>query len=373
MDISDLRRQVQKNCDISDARHAGVYSLCGLLLRMRDLYKWEHGMVPWQEPEPADLLEWMEDREQYWEEIAEEEIAPVALGEERFDPYDMEGLNVRLRPLGLVYGAGYGIGMKPTFFLAERAESSSVGNLRIDTVNRELARDIFMTPAMRQGDQIFARRSCMLFFVWDQILEARPSAREALEFALARYGAGLDEIRRDAARREDLLERIAGRELGIWVHHEIGEVLETGFDGELWQEIVSAYANSPVEIFARVLKDVLADTHPEGLLGHIVQNRIESSLGFYIAFQRAISRAVFPEIREAFFRFRQTGDWGPIEEARESGRRNMYRHAADLARLHREAGSSGTDRVRVRIITEILEPLGIVRGGGMQTGENVES
>ncbi|MGA2402714.1 MAG: hypothetical protein ABSG91_13580, partial [Syntrophobacteraceae bacterium] len=41
-EISDLQRQVQKNCDISDARHAGVYSLCGLLLRMRDLYKWEH-------------------------------------------------------------------------------------------------------------------------------------------------------------------------------------------------------------------------------------------------------------------------------------------------------------------------------------------
>ncbi|SPF34192.1 hypothetical protein SBDP1_1210020 [Syntrophobacter sp. SbD1] len=39
----------------------------------------------------------------------------------------MAGLNVRLRPLGLVYGAGYGIGMKPTFFLAECADSNSVG------------------------------------------------------------------------------------------------------------------------------------------------------------------------------------------------------------------------------------------------------
>jgi len=126
-EISGLQRQVQKNCDISDARHAGVYSLCGLLLRMRDLYKWEHLMVPWQEPEPADLMEWIEDKEQYWKEIIEGEIAPVVLGAERFDPYDMAGLNVRLRPLGLVYGAGYGIGMKPTFFLAECADSNSVG------------------------------------------------------------------------------------------------------------------------------------------------------------------------------------------------------------------------------------------------------
>ena len=244
-EISDLQRQIQKNCDISDARYAGVYSLCGLLLRMRDLYKWEHRMVPWQEPEAADLMGWMEDREQYWEEIIEGEIAPVVLGADRFDPYDMTGLNVRLRPLGLVYGAGYGIGMKPTFFLAECAESRSVDGLRIDVVNRELARDIFMTPAMRRGEQIFARRSCMLFFLWDHFFEALPSAREALEFGLARYGVGLDEIRRNPARLGDLLERIAGRELETWVYHEIGEVLETGFDSGLWQEMVSAYANTP--------------------------------------------------------------------------------------------------------------------------------
>ncbi len=302
-----------------------------------------------------------------------EKISPVVLGEERFEPYDMAGLNVRLRPLGLVYGAGYGIGMKPTFFLAECAESSSVGSLRIDVVGRELARDIFMTPAMRRGDQIFARRSCMFFFLWDQIFEARPSAREAAEFGFARYGADPDEIRRNAARFADLLERIAERELETWVYHEIGEALETGFDGSLWQEIVSAYANTPVEIFARVLRDVLADTNPEGLLGHIVKNRIESSLGFYVAFQRAISRAVFPEIREAFFRFRQTGDWDLIETARESGRRNMYRQVASLERLHREAKDSGIDRARCRIITEILEPLGIVRGGGAENGLSVDA
>ncbi len=360
-EIADLQRQVQKNCDISDARHAGVYSLCGLLLRMRDLYKWEQGMAPWREPEPAEFTGWMEDREQYWEQIMEEEIAPLGFGSEHFDPYDMAGLNERLRPLGLIYGAGYGIGMKPTFFLAEIDVSRSQGGLKIDMVNRELARDIFMTPAMRRAEQIFARRSCMLFFLWDQILEGRPSAREALDFGLARYGTDLDEIRRDAARLGDLLERIAGRELQTWVYHEIGEALDNGFDRTLWRELVSVYANTPVEIFARVLKDILADTHSERLLGHIVQNRLESSLGFYVAFQRAISRAVFPQIREAFTRFRQTGDWGLIDAARESGRRNIYRHAAALASLHGESRALGTERARARIISEILQPLGIAK------------
>lgn len=78
-EISDLQRQVQKNCDISDARHAGAYSRCSFLLRMRDLYKWEHQMLPWQEPEPADLMEWVEVREQYRAEIVEGEIASVCV------------------------------------------------------------------------------------------------------------------------------------------------------------------------------------------------------------------------------------------------------------------------------------------------------
>jgi hypothetical protein len=323
---------------------------------MRDLYKWEQGMAPWREPQPPELMEWMEAREQRWEKILEEEIAPLDFGAERFDPYDMAGLNARLRPLGLIYGAGYGIGMKPTFFLAESEAQTAV--------DRELARDIFTTPAMRRGAQIFARRSCMLFFLWDQILEARPSAREALDFGLVRHGAGLEAFRRDAARLGGLLELIAGRELETWVYHEIGEALDKSFEGPLWRELVSVYANSPVEIFARVVKDVLADTHPEGLLGHIVQNRNESSLGFYVAFQRALSRTVFPEIREAFFRFRQTGDWGLIDAARESGRQNLLRHAAALTRLHRESEPLGSERARERIIVEILQPLGIAKSGG---------
>ena len=362
-EILDLRRQVKKNCDISDARHAGVYSLCGLLLRVRDLYKLEHGMVPWREPQPAELMGWMEEREEYWEKIMEEEIQPLVFNGASFDPFDMGGLNRILRPLGLIYGAGYGIGMKPTFFLAESDESWTVEGLRVDVVNRELVRDIFMSPAMRRGKQIFARRSCMLFYLWEQILEARPSAREALDFALARHGASLDEFRRDAARLGDQLERIAWLELETWVYHEIGEALDDGFDGRLFRELVSAYANSPVEIFVRVLKDVLADTHPGGLLGHIVQNRIESSLGFYVAFQSAISRTVFPEIREAFRRFRQIGDWGLIEAARDAGRKNMLHHLVELTRVQSEAPASGTDAGRERILSEILQPLGIAKSG----------
>ena len=58
-----LIASVQRNCDISDAAHAGLYTVCGLALRLRDLYKWQKGMLPWEEKESGEILDWIEQKE----------------------------------------------------------------------------------------------------------------------------------------------------------------------------------------------------------------------------------------------------------------------------------------------------------------------
>lgn len=359
IDITGLKNQVQKNCDISDANYAGVYSLCGLLLRLRDLHKWERGLEPWEEPEPRVLLEWVDARETYWGEIASESILPITIGERSFDPFDIDSINGLLRPTGMIYGAGYGIGMKPTFFLAEVKDSTVIGGIKVDRIERELARDIFMTPAMRRGDQIFARRLPMLFFLWDQILELRPSAKEPLTYALAQYGLEPEALRRNARSQGPELKKVANEELDTWIHHEMGEAGEKGFEGDIWHEIVAAYSNSPVEIYARVVKDFLADTHAQGLLGHIVRERRKSSFGFYLAFMRPFMRTVFPEAHAAFCRFKTDGDWSRIEAIREAGHEKAHRLAHALIRLHRSGTGDNAEEIRDRIVSELIEPLGI--------------
>jgi len=371
VDISlpQLREQIQRNCDISDANYAGLYSLCGLLLRLRDLYKWEHGLRPWEEPEPAALLEWVDDRESRWEKIVDGELQLLTLGIESYEPFNMVALNLELRPLGLVYGAGYVLGMKPSFFLGEVIESRTLGELQVDIVDRELARDIYMTPAMRQGRQIFARQSAMLFFLWDQILEQRPSARAALSYALQQYHLDPEAIRRSPKELAPHLHQVARQEIETWVYHEVGEVHENAFDGQVWHEIVSTYSNSPIEIFARVVKDLLADTHFEGLLGHIIRNRIHSSLGFYVAFMRPFTRAVFPEIIEAFRQFRLTGDWSVIEAARSSGHAKAESYAVQLVEIHEAGRKQSTEWTRSQILSRLIEPLGILSTAGKNSGD----
>lgn len=360
--VVPITNQVQENCHISDARHAGLFSLCGLLLRLRDLFKWERGLYPWEEPEPADLMAWVDAREELWETLTEREFQSIELDGGVFDPFDAPAVNRILTPFKVIYGAGYAVGMKPSFFLGELEETRRIGELQVHFVGRELARDVFISPVMRQGHAIFARRSAMLFILWDQLAEMRPSARDALAYAMAQYGLDAQAVRLPPRVLGPELKPVARAELETWIHHEVGEFLEEGFLGDTWHEIVSSYCNTPIELYARVVKDLLADTHPDGLLGHIVRHRVKSSLGFYVAGVRPFTRLLFPEITDAFKRFLPVEDWTVIEKARFAGQENGKRWARTLADLHRLGHEHGFEWARERIMEELIHPLGITGG-----------
>ncbi len=360
VDLARLQSEIRHNCDISDANHAGLFSICGLLLRLRDLYKWEHSTPPWQEPEPADLMEWIDARETRWEEVLHRPWASLTVGDETFQPFEIASINARLAPHGLIYGAGYAVGMKPSFFLGEILETRRLGSLTIHVVGKEWIRDLYAAPAMRQGEQIFARRTPMLFFLWDQVMEMRPSAREPLSYAFAQYGLNVDSLRRLPAEMGPRLEPVAASELETWIYHEVGEASDTTFQGLQWQEIVSSYANSPVEIFTRVIKDLLSDTHPQGLLGHIIRHGIKPSLAFYVSFMRPFTRVLFPEIRVAFGDFIRRDDWTGIERARAAGYEKARHNGLELIRLHEAGKGHDSQRTREKIISHLIEPLGVL-------------
>ncbi len=365
--LASITERIQENCHISDAKHAGLFSLCGLLLRLRDLFKWEKGLFPWEEPEPTDLMAWVDHREELWETLTEKDFQPIELDGEVFDPFDALSVNRILRPQKLIYGAGYAVGMKPSFFLGELEETRPMGELEVNIVGTELVRDIFISPVMRQGNSIFARRSAMLFILWDQLVEMRPSARDALTYAMAQYGLDAQAIRSAPRNLGPELKQVAVAELETWIYHEIGEFHEDAFLGSVWHEIVSTYPNSPIEIYARVVKDLLADTHSFGLIGHIVKHRVKSSLGFYVACVRAFTRLLFPEMLGAFKRFLLSEDWGIIEKAREAGQENGKRWAKTLTELHLLGVDRGIPWAREKIMAELIRPLGI--GGGVREDE----
>lgn len=357
-----LVEQVRRNCSISDANFSGAFSLCGLLLRMRELYKWETGLAPWEEPEHGQILDWVEQREELWQELEGRDCEALCLEGEELDPFEVERINKRVASRNLLYGAGYVLGMKPSFLLAEPVESQLVEGLRVYTVDRELCRDIFATPVMRQEGRVIARRQAMASLLWDVIQEQRPSVRPALDYALAGYGLNSQDLLRHPGTCGAVFQRMVAEELRVWVYHEIGEAQEDAFPGDVWHQMVANTCQTLAEVFIRAVKDLLADTHPQGLLARMIQEDRKPSLGLYLAMMRPLSKVLFPDIFSVFPDFVRSGNWSEVDRVRLQAHVAGRNLAARLVDIHAAADPFDHARTVDRIIEEVIRPLGIVDG-----------
>ncbi len=126
LEIDAITSQVLDNCSISDSRHAGLYSVCGLALRLRDLYKWEKGLDPWVEDDSAKILDWIGEKEEEWEKQTENDFGDMEILGTKYDPFDANGVNALLELHGVFYGAGYVGSLKPSFFLAVIEDRSQI-------------------------------------------------------------------------------------------------------------------------------------------------------------------------------------------------------------------------------------------------------
>ena len=365
LNIDEITRQVLHNCDISDANNAGMYSICGLALRLRDLYKWEHGLPPWVETESSEVLEWIEAKENKWDRYTDEDFGEISINGKSFDPFDTIGINAVLEPQKLFYGAGYARSLKPTFFLAAIEEKSRIDGTTIYILERELARDLLTIPALSQDDCVLLRQDSARLFLWDSIFYIKKSARAALNFALDRCGIKAQEPK---ALRRNLADILAAQK-ATYIYHEIGELKDTVFDRAIWREIIAAFPYSPVEYLARAVKDLLADTNDFGTLHFIIKERKVASLAFYIAFLDGLVKEFLPELPASFQEFTQTRDWSIIDQAVSSGYQTATKHARLITDLYQEGIRKNDLKWAEEQIQKRL--LGKYRKNGKQTKHEV--
>jgi hypothetical protein len=353
-DPSTISRQVLHNCDISDATHAGLYSICGLALRLRDLYKWENGLQPWEEKESAEVLEWIGAKEQVWEQLTEQDYEAISILGKTYDPFDTTGINAVLGTHGLFYGAGYARSLKPTFFLALIEERQVIDGHPIYILGRELARDLLTIPALAQNDAILLRREAARLFIWDKLFYLKKSRRRALNFALQQCGIHGGE----PSNLRQHLNAIVQVQQNTYIFHEIGEMRDTVFDRSLWREIIAAFPHTPVEMLVRAVKDLLADTNEFGTLRSIIRQHQAAALGLYVAFIDGLPKELFPEITAAFGEFMRTGEWQIIERAVAAGYQTAKHHAEVILEIFRSGKLKADDGwIAKEIASQLLEKL----------------
>ncbi len=196
------------------------------------------------------------------------------------------------------------------------------------------------------------KREFLLKFSKDRHRYLKP----ALRFALKAYG--LKDHSPETLQKN--LSKIASAEMATYIYHELGELKDTTFDRTLWQEMVSAFPHTPVELLLRSVKDILSDTNPWGRLRYIVRERKAASLAFYVAFYDGLPKVLFPELKEAFEAFMESCNWTVVEKAISTGYETAKRYAESLRRIY-AAGKQKKDMdwAATEIENRLLAPLGI--------------
>ena len=352
--LKALKKIIQSNCDISDAQGSGIFSICGMALRLRDLNKWEKGFKPWEENDPGKLIDWIDRKEQKWETIEGQAFAPLTLLDQLYDPFDTVEINSILEPYGLFYGAGYAHSLKPTFFLAHIEETYKLAGIKIVALEKELIRDLLTIPALNQDNTIIIRRDAARIFLWDQMIYLKKSGQRYLHFALTQCGlpdTGIES-------RKNHFESILSVQEQTYIYHEIGEITETDLDHQTFRELVSLFPNSTVELITRTVKDLLADTGPHGPLQYIISTKNTAGLAFYVAFQDGLFKPMFPQLRAVFEKFASDRDWEGIEHTRQKGYAMARQYALDIVDIYNSASDKKSmDQVADQINNTLVQPL----------------
>ncbi len=178
-----LLRDIKFNCDVSDARYWGYFSICGLLIRYRDLYRSEKGLAFRAEIRSDAIGAWIQAKESAWPALERQTFRSLTLNGKSYDPFDLDGINRLLVPQGLIYGAGYGMYMKPTFFLASLVAVREVDGLTVYTSDAELVRDLFTSAGMLQGTSILLRLEPLSMLLMSKFSSLDPRKAAALDDA----------------------------------------------------------------------------------------------------------------------------------------------------------------------------------------------
>lgn len=309
--FSPLVEAVQKNCHISDARHARDKTLCTYLLEMREFFRWEFNFPLAKMPSKSELGDWMTRREALWDALEDAPFESLPVSGKDFDPFDIDAINFELVPQGLVYGAGFGRFHKPHFFLGKLLRKEQRDGLTIVVSDCEYARDITAFPAAMQNGVIYLRQESLRRWLREKIeLWGLKKSDGALKSALECYGLHADE--------EAALNRMLEHESETVILHEIGEVAADRILGADWQEMMTNLTDKRPEIFARAVRDNLADCL--STLPALTEQGVACSLHFYFANLEGMRRALFPRLTEAYQHWREQGDLSPMREAVDGGR-----------------------------------------------------
>lgn len=334
---------VQYNCHLSDAQFAGDLTLCTFLLKMRELYRWEHDIPLTSEMPKGEVGEWMNEREKLWEGFEAASYQPLPMAAGVIDPFEVGAINRDLAPRGLIYSGGYGRACKPHFFLGSLLRSEMREGFRVYVSDCEYARDLDAPPGMMLDDTIFVRTESLRRWLWEKYEEWRWSKRnEAMARAVACYDFAAD--------AEAALRAMTATETESVILHELGEARVGADLGEAWPALLADIMRTRAEIVARAVRDLYADCL--STLPGLIERGDPAALHFFFANFVGMRRQLAPELAAAYRAWLQSGDLDDLRRAAAAGLARWRAQAREMLAWHQTLGEGARTRIEALMLAD---------------------
>ncbi len=327
MDINTQKiiETVQHNCHIADARHAGDYTLCVYLLKMREMYRWEKGIDFNTLLTTDDVGDWLTEREGLWDEVEEQEYKDLLIKNQPYEPFDNALINTLLEEENLVYNAGLGIRCRPHFFVADLQQCIQHDEYTVYISGKEHARDMAAPAAMAQENNIFIRRESLRRVIWEILDDARVANLDnPMTRAMQYYPFDNDIV--------SALEEMTEAEINYVIEHEIGEVKAGQALDEHWNDMLSHYRQTQAEIMLRALRDHLADSLTT--LPALLNNNNAASIHFYFGNMTAMRKHLAPALLSAYDKWHEKGDLTALEQLAAKSQQHWQKLADEVNDLY---------------------------------------
>ncbi|MDH5425059.1 MAG: hypothetical protein OEY29_08710 [Gammaproteobacteria bacterium] len=320
---------VQKNCHISDAHHAGDYTLCIYLLKMREFYRWEKHLGFNDELSSDEIGGWLTEREALWDELGDSDFSVIEPSQTPYNAFDSDAINQQLIPQGYIYSAGYGAKSKAIFYIAELEQQILQDGFTVYISGKELARDLTAPVAMSQQNNIYIRRESLQRMVWEKTVEwGWHRNKNAMFRAMNFYDF--------SAQADEAINKMTANEINNVILHEIGEIKSAQELGN-WQQMITELPPSQAEIMARAIKDLLADAI--STLPVLINNRDEASIHFYFANFTHMRKELSAGLLQAYQQWDNDRDYAKLLSAVNQSREHWFDIARDILDIYEHHGT----------------------------------
>lgn len=322
--LQQLNETVQHNCHIADATHAGDYTLCIYLLKMRELYRWENKASFSKVLGNEQIGSWLRQREDLWEKLEDSDFKNLSINESEFLPFDSNKINSFLKEHNLVYSGGFGVNNRPHFFLAELDVYEQHKDYDLYIAGKEYARDMAAPPAMSVNNTIFIRKESFRRLLWEKLETWRWNRPDnALGRAFACYDCESD--------LERALNEMCDCEIQNVIQHEFGEIKAGQLLGSEWEELLYSLPHSKASIMLRAVRDHFADALTT--LPALLELNHPASWHFYFGNLDNMRKVLFPSLEQAYNYWLETGSLLELQNIIEKSQKHWHHLCLNILKI----------------------------------------